>query len=161
METGQNPYTPPSANLTNHGAYGASTELGVTARVVDLLARTKGWVRLIGVLSFIGAAFIIFAALGVLMVMSKAGGMVVPIALMYGVMSAFYIYAGVKLNGYANAIGRLIFSGKTFDLEQALDQQRAFWKFAGIIALISIIFMVLAVLGGAFTASRTIPMRGF
>jgi len=124
-----------------------------------MLARTKGWVRFIGVLSFIGAAFVALGMLAMVAFASKAGAVMLPIVVLYGAMVAFYIYAGLKLNGYASAITRLIYSGRVADLEDALDQQRAFWKFAGIMMLLFIILMFLAMAGGAFTAMQSAPFR--
>ena len=39
------------------------------------------------------------------------------------------------------------------DFEDAMDQQRSFWKFVGILTLIGIVFFGLALLSGGLSAS--------
>jgi hypothetical protein len=51
---------------------------------------------------------------------------------------AWYLFS------YAGALGSFLQGGAVAELEAALDHQKSFWKFVGILTLIS---MVLAVLG--------------
>lgn len=135
------------------------------------LAGTKPWVRFISVLMFVGAGFMLLAAL----VMGLAGGTIfssmastgsgpkfsgamgagigLGIALFYGLFALLYIYPALKLWKYANRIGDLASSGQTRDLEAALNEQRVFWKFVGIMilavfALYGAIIVLMAVVGG-------------
>jgi hypothetical protein len=73
------------------------------------------------------------------------------------VIMAIQIYPLIKLSAYASAIRRLRNSGSIADLNFALEQQRAFWKFVGFLMLIAIILWVaLFVIGmsGAFVMAR-------
>jgi hypothetical protein len=153
----QNPYSSPNANLSGRDSFTA--EQGVTQGVVEQLAKTKGWTRLIGVLSMLLGGLLIMAAMGG----SAAFGMLrrtltadvgfghlVAIALaLYLVVGGLYLVAGLKLSGFSSAVTRLIYSGKQRDLEDALDRQRSFWLFTGILCIVLTVIAVLGFAGGA------------
>ena len=63
-------------------------------------------------------------------------------------MAALTIYPLVRLSKYASAIARLRFSQSMADLEDALDQQRAFWKFVGIMTLILTVLWIFLLIQG-------------
>jgi cation transporter-like permease len=68
------------------------------------------------------------------------------LGLVYLPIGAIYVYPAVKLWAYSSAIARLSTSRATGDLEAALDQQRAFWKYCGVamvamIALYGVVFL--------------------
>lgn len=130
---------------------------------VEMLAATKPWVRFLSVITFIGAGFMLLAAL----VMTVAGGagmfaaasndgmpkalagsMGVILAAVYVVLAVVYIYPGVKLWKYASSIGRLIQSGSAEDLVEALKQQKSFWKFVGILMLAMLALYIVAIIAG-------------
>jgi len=71
----------------------------------------------------------------------------------YLLMAFLYIFPATYLVKYSSAIGRLVSDGRPVDMEAALDQQRKFWKFAGVLALISIVLMVLGM-----AAAIALPM---
>ena len=154
--TMDNPY-----QASSHSAYPASNGI-VTRAVIDALAATRPWVRLCSVLGFIGAGFMILAALAI-MVTGTVGalssrdavpfaGFPIIIGFFYLVMAALYLVPSLKLWKYGSAIVRLMSSNAVADLEAALDQQRGFWKFVGIMMIIMIAFMVLAFVGGMVAA---------
>lgn len=160
------PYLTPSAGLQSP-TYRASP---ISQEVMRQLAGTKPWVRFISVLMFVGAGFMLLAAL----VMGLAGGTIfssmgsgsgpkfsgamgagigLGIAFFYGLFALLYIYPALKLWKYANRIGDLANSGQTHDLEAALTEQRVFWKFVGIMilavfALYAGIIVLMMVVGG-------------
>lgn len=153
-----NPYQSPSVEspLAFEGA--------VRAQTIDLLARTQPWVRFISIvgllftcLMFIG---LFFSAVSVGAFASHSGqssGLGVAALLPAIVVMVLYVYPLIKLSAYAAAIRRLKASGSVADLNHALNQQRAFWKFVGMLMLIGIILWVLffAVgMGGAFLNLR-------
>ena len=49
----------------------------------------------------------------------------------YLVMAVLYLFGAMYLNRSASAVGRLKRMHRTVDLEEALEGQRAFWKFCG------------------------------
>jgi hypothetical protein len=149
-----------------------SSGAAVTQGVIQQLAGTKPWVRLMSVLMFIGAGFMLLGALA----MGVAGGFgafnvkggptlfagfPVVIALVYAALSILYIFPALKLWKYADWIARLMATASTMDLEQALSQQRSFWKFIGIciiamFVLYLVIIILMVALGGfaAMSASK-------
>ncbi len=139
-----NPYEAPSANLSGHETYGERSD-GVTQGVVEQLRRTKGWTR------FIGMLFIILGGGGVLASTSRSirglGAMAGIIMVVYGLMGALYLVAGAKLRGFSSAVQRLMYSAQERDLEDALDRQRSFWVFIGVLMLILLVVGIIAVIG--------------
>jgi hypothetical protein len=154
-----NPYSSPSANL--FGPSSASSGEAVSAGAVTMLKRTKPWVRLAAVMSFLSAALMI--GLAAMMILGGGAiaaalanaptasgealpaGMLAGLGVVYGLMSFLYIYPGMKLWGYANFIARLMVTPSAENLEAALNQQRAFWKYVGIWIIIGLCFMALGV----------------
>ncbi len=165
-----NPYNSPSANL--FGSSSQTTTEAVPSEAITQLQRTKPWVRFFGVMMWIGsmlmllggAAFLLLALIGLTspaatgmpkeMMVGMAGG--------YIVVGFLYIYPTIKIWGYGTAIGRLVSSRSADDLVKALDMQRSFWKFVGImmIILFSMYFlMFIAMIAlGATGALNNLPM---
>lgn len=54
--------------------------------------------------------------------------------------------SSIYLMRYANRIRDFIAQGQQHQLEAALDAQRAFWKFMGIFALVSLVLSGFAIL---------------
>jgi hypothetical protein len=146
-----NPYAPPQANVGDR----APGEGSITEEMIDALRGTKGWVLLIGILMFLGAAL---TSLGGIAVMfgsafmgasakgGLSGGFFIGMGAVYIVMAVIYVFLGLYLVKYSSAIGRLISSGQAGDMEAALQQQHKFWRLAGVLALIAIVFMVLGII---------------
>ncbi|HEY8026662.1 MAG TPA: DUF5362 family protein [Burkholderiaceae bacterium] len=141
-------YTPPQSDMAEHNARPGA----VTEEMVSALRGTKGWVLMFGIFMFIGAAFLVLGAIGMMAggALMGAGaqgmprGMFTGVGIMYILMACLYIFPAIFLVKYSSAIGRLLSSGHVADMEDALNQQRKFWKFVGVMALIG---MVLAVVG--------------
>jgi hypothetical protein len=148
----------------------ASTGFGsmVPPDAVEMLAKTKPWVRFISVITFIGAGFMLLAGGvmtlaggGIFAAASSSGGMPPALAGSMGAILAgfyvflaiVYIYPGVKLWKYASAIGRLIQSGSEEDLVAALKQQKSFWKFVGIVFLAMLVIYIVTIIGVAVFAA--------
>ena len=151
--TQPDPYTTSQANLTTGGE--------VSPEVIAPLAKTAGWARLISVLVLIAAGFMVLAAVGMMAFPAMLGeedadigtAMGVGMGVMYLIMALFYLIPGVKLWGYASRIRELERSGSQHDLLAALDAQRSFWKFVGVITLIFGVITALAI-----AASITVPV---
>jgi hypothetical protein len=150
----QNPYEAPSAVgvLAQQQPGGA-----VTGAVIDQLRRTKGWVRFLGILGFIACGLMILAGIGMALMGPAMGAAIEDTGVMPGfgalmgviyiVMAAFYFYPALKLNQYASRIGRLMQQPTEENLVLALDAQRAFWKYLGIIMAMTMILYVLIIVG--------------
>ena len=157
------PYTSPLAD-----PFGSTSGMsaGVSAAAVRQLEATKPWVRFFSVLIFIGAGFMLLAAAGLAIVgtvgaaagsgkgamAGMRGGMGIVIAVVYAALAFVYIFPGLKLWKYANAIAALLGSGSEADLVDALDQQRAFWRFMGIVAIVVLSIYVLVIAGVVVTS---------
>ena len=138
----------------------------VSPGVVETLRRTRGWVRFLSILGFIGAGFMVLAAVGLgifyTMAPSPAGGAPLPFLIGYsvflGAMGLLYVVPCVRLHNYASGIARLEVHRDAGALEQALDQQRAFWRFVGITAIALLgfyaVMIAAAIAMGVVTAMR-------
>ena len=159
------PYSSPNSNVSPVYTSGEGV---VTQGVLQQLAGTKPWVRFMAVLMFVGAGFMLLGAVGILIAggaMAATGktagfsaGMMSGIAVIYGAVALIYIYPALKLWGYANQIAILLVSGSMLDLEGALNQQRAFWKFLGIM-MIAIFVLYLVVAIGLFALGGFAAMK--
>lgn len=141
-----NPYAPPQSSVAD---VGPATGGQITDTMLQAMRGTKGWVLLIGILLFISAALFVIIALGMLVGGAALGmGADAPRGVMAGISGAYvlfgllYLFLGLYLVKYSSAIGRLLSSGQSADLEDALDQQRKFWKLAGVLVLIMLVLMV-------------------
>jgi hypothetical protein len=126
------------------------------------LQRTQPWVRFLAILGFVSAGFMIlgglfagaFAAMGLAGADRGANMQVVVLLFLYPLFGVLYVYPSLCLLRYADHIRRYLAAPGTQHLEAALDAQRSFWKFAGILAVLSIVasialFVVAIVLGVA------------
>lgn len=128
----------------------------VSSRTIELLNQTRPWVRLFGILTWIGTVLMAFVAIGMLVAGAAgpmgAGG--VLIAVVYGFMALLYGFIASKLMAYGRYIHRLSQTEEVRDLEAAIDAQRSFWKTIGIITAVILIlyavFFVLMIAGVAF-----------
>jgi hypothetical protein len=156
------PYQTPSHSSENSDDHSA-----VSAMVVNQLVRTRAWVRLCSVLGFVGSAFMVLAGLAMLLGGAAASatmannsatpamygsGMIAGMGAAYLVFSILYIYPSLKLWQYASGISQLESSQHTIDLETALDKQRSFWKFVGLMFTIILCLYGLAIVVGIIAA---------
>lgn len=155
MENDPNPYSTPGSDV-----FSGSSAMGggeVTDGVLDQLRRTRGWVKFLGILAFIGAGLILLIGL----VMISGGGALASMAedsstaysvgymagmgLYYIVLAFFYIYPGVKLWKYGKRIDQLMQDRASLTLEAALNEQRSLWKYIGVLSIIGLSLAVLGV----------------
>lgn len=139
-----NPYSSPTSGSTPSLPPG-----GVTPGVIQALAATKPWVRLCSVIGFIMTGFIVLAALamflfGGAMAFGPAAdampfaGFPAILGVIYLASAFFYFFPSLKLWKYGSHILDLMGSQSVHDLEAALESQRSFWKFVGILILVAI-----------------------
>ena len=150
LAPGENPYQspgPPSAA----GGFDSSGH-DVSHRVVELLLATRPWVRLMGILLFItaglmtlGSLFVTFAGLDLM------AGVAMAAAYLF-IAVLFYLIPGVYLFRYASRISDLEVSRSMPQLENALEAQKTFWKYLGIVVLVIIGLYLCAILIGVIFA---------
>lgn len=140
-------YSAPQADLNQY----ESNVGAITEGMVEALRGTKGWVLLIAILMYIGAAFMVLGGFGMMVGGAVAGaatpgmpqGVFTAMGAVYLLMALLYLFPATYLVKYSSAIGRLISDGRASDMEAALQQQRKFWKFMGVLALIFVVLMIL------------------
>ena len=165
-----NPYSTPVANLYGAPAGGAAD--AVSPSTIAMLAGTKPWVRFLSVICWIlsglvllGAA--VMAAISVFNPPKPSAGPFpfgskefMILAVVYGLLAFIYIFPALKLWKYANRIGSLSATRSTVDLDSALNEQRSFWKYAGIMAIIVICGYIIFGLGIAYVGLSSAMKAG-
>ena len=174
MDANPNPYSPPSANIVA----GVDTAMAgdghmVSTTVVELLRRTKTWVRVVGVFMWLGVGFMVLAAIGMgvmSLTMGGAGGAgaaapfgssgaMLGMTVMYLVLAGVYVMPATKLWNYGSRIDDLLHSRSNADLEAALEAQRGFWTFVGVAFLVMIALYAFVIVGavafGALSAATS------
>lgn len=140
----ENPYQSPSSNL---GPNDMQSRDGVSPRTLQIMARTKTWVFVVGVLFVVMAVLTVISAFTTAAPVKAAADAYRTGAVFGGVIGAlFYLIPGLKLVQYSKRIGQLLVSRRAQDLELALNEHRGFWKFVGIVTLILLCFMVFGIL---------------
>ena len=116
------------------------------------LNQTRPWVRFMSVMVYIGAAIALLVGLmSFLMELTgslagsrneifqgMAGGGFL-LGFVYFIMPILYIAPGIFLSRYASAIKTLESTGTSEALENALKYQKSFWRYVGILTIISLI----------------------
>lgn len=166
--TPANPYSTPAASLYSSGS-GGSTE-AVGPGTIAALAGTKPWVRFMSVLMWLASGFFILMSCLYSVLAASSGAMFkdnpafkgnpvfasnpaflmgtfISAAVYFGVFALLVIYPAMKLWKYANRIGSLTASHAVADLESALNEQRRYWKFQGIMVIIGLCFALIGFIG--------------
>ena len=158
-DTMNNQYEPPQSHVVD--VIHNSAE-GITTLMIEALRGTKPWVLLIGIVLVITAVFMILGTFGIFaastMKLGPEGpgaGAMLGIGGMYAIMSVIYLMLGIYLFKFSSAIGRLVESSSVENMEETLESQRKFWKFAGILTAIMLVLMIVG-----FIAAMAIPMLG-
>ena len=136
------PYKAPTA--VDAGPVASTQAVAVPDTVIDLLAETRPWVKLLAVLSFVFLGIAIVAGAIIAFGRFKSAASFIPLALMCGV----YVPAGLFLWRYAGSIGQLRGGGGQPALESAIRHQKSFWKYVGILACVMIALQVVVMLVG-------------
>lgn len=148
-----NPYQTPQFE----SAPGISSGAEINSLVVGALRGTKGWVRFMAVLGFIGCAFMLLAAIAMFAApdVGLRGSVLGPgIGLVYLVFTGVYFFLALRLNQYASRIGTFLLAPDGQRLASALNAQRSFWKCLGIMTIILIVLYILVVVVLVGSASR-------
>jgi hypothetical protein len=147
-----------------------ASEGRVTPLMGQYAAQMKPWVRLMSVLSFLGALVMIAVGAGFALLGTLAGAATQQatgsrfgavggalIGLLYVLLGFVYIPPGVFLHRTASAIKRMKAGDPTSALEDLLKSQKSFWRYVGVLGLVSLGVMVLAFVAG-IGAAVLIPM---
>ena len=132
-----NPAAPFALSYVSHGG-----QLPVLSpRVIDILRATRPWLRMFALLGYILGGLMIVA--GVLMIVlsstrTRPGGPPALATFLYILLGMIYFVPATYLSGCASKITQLERMRRTSDLEEALAAQHAFWRFCGVIALVTL-----------------------
>jgi len=121
--------------------------------VADVLRRTQPWVRLMAIMLFISVAIMVLSglAVGTFGLFSGEAGMA-ALMFIYPLCGLLYLFPGIYLTRYASHIGGYLGNPQPAQLELALDAQRAFWKYVGILTIVALVLSLLGI-----TAAIMIP----
>lgn len=128
----------------------------ITPLMIEHLRGTKPWVRLMSVILFISVALMVLAA-GVMLLMPTptpmGSGFTVMIAVVYLGLGLLYLFPAYYLHQYASSIRNLEQGGGDVAIEEALRNQKSFWRFVGIMTLVVIGIYVLVIVFAILGAS--------
>ena len=128
------------------------------------LRATWPWTRLLSVLGFIGTGLMILAGLGVIVgesfiPVSEKTPPLVFMGILYILSSVFYLVPSIWLSKFSTAVCVFLKSGDAIELGKAIAYQKSFWKFIGILAVMSITLIVLGIMA-AILIPTLITFRG-
>jgi Na+/melibiose symporter-like transporter len=157
-----NQYAPPTSNLDQLPNEGT----GITNAMLEALRKTKGWVMLVGIMLFVAAAFTILAALVMVFASSRLGantgmssGVTIGMGIGYLIFALVYGALGFYLVKYSSAISQLNRDGSSESMEIALQHQQKFWRLAGVLMLLFLLFFVFAI-GAAIVIPGMTALKG-
>ena len=142
-----NPFEPYKAPTAVDTEPLASAQAAVSDVVLDLLVKTRPWVKLMAVLAFVFLGLSVVVGLVISVGRLRSATTFIPVA----VMGLVYTPAGLFLWRYAGSIGQLRAGGGQAALETAMRYQKSFWKYLGIVACVMIALQGLAVVVGIVT----------
>jgi len=147
-------------NLNPYHNHNDSLEtITVTPVMIEHLRSTRPWVLFLSILMFISVGFMFLAGFMMLIASSAPVGMrgaaAGPIiAIIYWLIGGLYLVPAIYLFKYASSIKDLIRGGGDSAMETALESQKSFWRFTGIVTLVVVCLYVLVFLFGIFALMR-------
>ncbi|MDI1450192.1 hypothetical protein [Polyangium sp. 6x1] len=125
--------------------------------IVFSLQRTRPWITLFGTLCFLGAVGLVVFGL----YMTKMGPDYNPAYwvgafIAYITLAILYVVTGIRLFRYRDSIKQVIASDGRLDfIATAIERQREFWAFVGVVTVVLLGLYLLLILGGfMFAFSR-------
>ena len=122
----------------------------VTQGMVQSMAGTHKWARFMSILGFVSAGFMIVAgvlagAIGIGAGQNEAAVLLI----LYPALGLLYIIPSLHLYRFAKHGREFAAQNNPAELELALESNRAFWKFVGLLTavmlILSVVMMVLAI----------------
>ena len=144
----ENPYASPVSDEARPGRVSLDEDRLVTPEILEALVQTRPWVVFIAVLGFVMAGFCVLGAIATFSFGTFAR---IPIggagfaALLYLLIAGVYGATSLHLWRYGASIKLMREGYGVHALTDAMRQQRAFWRLAGIIALVSVVLWTLVI----------------
>lgn len=137
-------------------------EASPSADPLEILRRTRPWLRLLGIALLLGAAVTVLIGLALVGIGIVASGMlgeegeahVGPILLLLGLLmlplALAYVYPGIVLLRAASRIPGPGAAGAESAAAASIELQRRFWRYVGVAALLALAFqgLMLVVVAG-------------
>jgi hypothetical protein len=136
-----------------------SESIIVSESMLESLQATRPWVKFLAILGFIFAGFMVVGGLFMLVAFSfipPTPGLPHFFGPVFGILYIimaifFYVLPCLYLLRYGSAITRIPESGQAA-MEEALRQQKTFWKYLGIFAIVVLALYVFFFIGGIAAA---------
>jgi hypothetical protein len=150
-----NPYQAPRSELIAPAQ--ESVGFQITPRMSEHLLRTKPWTRLLSIMGFIATAFMVMGGFGIILTSAflkgeMGGGVGVGMGVGYLALSLLYFIPSLLLFRYGTAMANTATAGTAMAMDELLEAQRKFWKFLGVLSLVSLVAMMLVFVGAMFVA---------
>ncbi|MCM3878867.1 MAG: hypothetical protein ND807_02055 [Vicinamibacterales bacterium] len=130
------------------------------AGVIHILRRTRPWVSFLSVFGLVVALLItLFGLASWAGIGQERAGHGLPLAMLvvYPLMVIAWLVPSLRLHKYARRIGTFVAQGHQAQLEAALEAERRFWMFIGILAVLTAILAVVTVAGGMLLGFMASP----
>jgi hypothetical protein len=147
-----NPFAAPQTNVDSPMQTPAPGGGPVSAEAVELLRKTKPWVRFFSVLGILGIVLMVLGA-GAMVLLSFGPLRSMPVlarigvGALYVVLAFIYIPPVLFLHRYASRIRDLVDENSSQNLEHALRAQKSFWKYIGLFTVITLCIYILVLIG--------------
>jgi hypothetical protein len=124
--------------------------------IVFSLQKTRPWITLFGTLSYIGAVALVVFGLYTMTSTStsRALGEFGAVAfIVYLILAILYAFIGTRLFRYRDSINQVIASDGRLDfIATAIERQREFWAFVGVMTVVLLGLYALIILGAIMFA---------
>ena len=127
-----------------------SPQLDTTA---VLLSETRPWVKFLSIVGFVSVGLMALGGCVVFFVGVASGEPVALLGLLYGLLGVLYYFPALFLYRYANGIRDFLGQRRQDQLDAALDAQKSFWRFTGILTLIVVCIYAVMLLVGLIVAA--------
>jgi hypothetical protein len=148
-----NPWQSPGAEVD---AEKGAASRGLSVKTVRYLKEAAPWLRFMGILSFIGCGLIVLGGIIVAIIMAVSAGIAetfttglgiagglagIAMGLLYVVIGALYFVPARFIYNFGAKLRNYTLSNAEQDLEDAFKNNKSYWKFCGILAIIALAFI--------------------
>ena len=143
---------------------GVDKNKAVLNYITNSLRATKPWTRLLSIMGFIGTGLTILVGLGIIvgrnfLPVSPQAPPLIYLGIFYILTSVLYLIPSIWLSKYSSAIASFLKGNDSVQLGNAIAYQKSFWKFVGILVLVSIVFAIVGIIA-AILIPTILTFRG-
>ena len=127
-----------------------SNTITVTDPMLLSLRQTRPWAMLVSIVGFVYCGFMIILGVGSSFMLSmfdptNSFPSGIMLGAVYIIMAVIYFFPSLFLFRYSSSLGRLIDGGGAAEMEEALLNQKSFWKFIGIFTIVGIALSIIGI----------------